>query len=110
MDKIAVQEKVQKKISTVEKVVIKPKTECFNEFYIVDLRYNNKDTDGSKSWRITITNPTPQETHTIEFFCSDVKIKIKTATTKRPIEGVLKYSISCLAKKIVFKNNKATIR
>lgn len=100
---------VQKAISKGEEVAIHPSTKNKKAFVLISIRYNNKDVDGSKAWRITIHRTHEPLEDPQELYCSDVKIKIPTKTATTLVDGVLKYSITCKANMLYFKNNKAKI-
>jgi hypothetical protein len=70
--------------------------------FLVRIRYNNTDTDGTQKWRVIIDE---EEYHT-----SEIQINCPTRTLTEEFEGVgEKHHIVCDTTGVVFENNKATI-
>lgn len=92
-------EELQKQILSGRKVLMSLEN---GEKMHVSIRYNNMDTDGTTPWRVVVND--------VEYLTSDVKINIFTTTESVDIPDVgKKYRIGCMANKVIFENNIATI-
>lgn len=90
---------IQKSITQGKEVLIKKNDEHIK----VNIRYNNKDKDGSLKWILMISGS--------EFFCNEIIINTPTITESVNIENVgIKHHICCLAVEIKFENNIALIK
>jgi hypothetical protein len=92
---------IQRQILEGRKVVLLAKKDKEVHF-LVRIRYNNTDTDGTQKWRVIIDN---EEYHT-----SEIQINCPTRTLTEEFEGVgEKHHIVCDTTGVVFENNKAII-
>jgi hypothetical protein len=92
---------IQRQILEGRKVVLLAKKDKEAHF-LVRIRYNNTDTDGTQKWRVIIDD---EEYHT-----SEIQINCPTRTLTEEFEDVgEKHHIVCDTTRVVFENNVATI-
>ena len=95
----SVQQTLQESISKGNHVVIQKE----NAKSFVQIRFNNKDIDGTKKWRVIIDS--------VEYLVSEIEILTHSRTQSDFFEDLQEYKhhIVVDAQKIVFNNNISTI-